>query len=277
MTTIARPHDASHKACALLRAFTLIELLVVISIIAVLIALLLPALAAARESARLSQCLANENQVAKASMAFAADESKGRLIPARFNGSTFANMTLAASSKAGIVTGTWAAGAEEFADYGYPIELWGDPGRDDFKPHYQLGTAEAPNPFTNVVHGYQYFAGMSFWSNVPGAPAKVNGLSPIDLDDMSSEKTLVADMLFRDNTRPWGDLSAMSATNQEVWAGSPAHGKNGENPKGGNHLFADGSGSWIAFEETRELQSHMAGRKFYYFQQDLGEQIPPLP
>ena len=55
------------------RAFTLIELLVVISIIALLIAILLPALGAARESARTSQCLSNNRQVATASFAHAAD------------------------------------------------------------------------------------------------------------------------------------------------------------------------------------------------------------
>src|SRR5581483_8458588 len=45
------------------RGFTLIELLVVIAIIAVLIALLLPAVQAAREAARLAQCVNNLKQI----------------------------------------------------------------------------------------------------------------------------------------------------------------------------------------------------------------------
>jgi prepilin-type N-terminal cleavage/methylation domain-containing protein len=62
------------------KAFTLIELLVVISIIALLIAILLPALSKARDSARKTQCLVNQRQLAIASNAYAAD-SKGQLPP----------------------------------------------------------------------------------------------------------------------------------------------------------------------------------------------------
>jgi prepilin-type N-terminal cleavage/methylation domain-containing protein/prepilin-type processing-associated H-X9-DG protein len=48
------------------RGFTLIELLVVIAVIALLIAILLPALRNARESARTTQCLANQHSLGQA-------------------------------------------------------------------------------------------------------------------------------------------------------------------------------------------------------------------
>ncbi len=57
--------------------FTLIELLVVISIIAVLISILLPALASAKESANVTQCLANLGQIGKTSEMYANDNDKG--------------------------------------------------------------------------------------------------------------------------------------------------------------------------------------------------------
>lgn len=264
-----------------LRAFTLIELLVVISIIALLIAILLPALSSARESARTTQCLANQKQAVTSSIAFATDDAKGRLIPARINSSgQYANHTLTA----GIGNNPYYfAGGKQFAEYGFPIELWGDPGREGFEPFYnQLPASGVPAGNTQLVHGYQYFAGMEYWLNVPGNTGpggRVYGLSPITLEDMTSDKTMIADMLYLRGT--WGDLSSENATAQKSYAGSPPHGLVGSDadprPKGGNHVFADGSGRWVDFSETRELQSHSGSRNFYYYQEDLGDQIPTMP
>lgn len=58
------------------RGFTLIELLVVISIIALLVGILLPALGAARESAKLTICMANLRSVGGGMIAYEADAER---------------------------------------------------------------------------------------------------------------------------------------------------------------------------------------------------------
>lgn len=68
--------------------FTLIELLVVIAIIAILAALLFPVFTKARDSARLSRCLAHLGQIGKAIHAYC-DDNDGRMpIGPQFNYST---------------------------------------------------------------------------------------------------------------------------------------------------------------------------------------------
>jgi prepilin-type N-terminal cleavage/methylation domain-containing protein len=59
------------------RGFTLIELLVVISIIALMLSILLPALTSAKETAAVTQCLANLGELAKTSGMYNSDNDAG--------------------------------------------------------------------------------------------------------------------------------------------------------------------------------------------------------
>ena len=244
------------------RAFTLIELLVVISIIALLIAILLPALSSARESGRRVQCLSHQKQMATASTAFATDDRKGRLIPARLDGpGYFVQHAVNIVS----IAGQFTPGGVEFENYGYPIELMGDPGRDDFTPGIRFGA---------VIHGYQYFGGVTQWRNLPGTPNSIHGLSPVTLDDMTSEQTLIADSTFK-----YGANWEMIPATDVRFAGSPAHGLSGTGanatPFGGNHVYADGSGEWVDFSLLQDLHTWNNTRDAWYYQKDLGTYVPP--
>ena len=68
--------DEQNTSSTPFSGFTLIELLVVISIIALLVGILLPALGAARESAKLTICLANLRSVGGGMMAYEADAKR---------------------------------------------------------------------------------------------------------------------------------------------------------------------------------------------------------
>ncbi|MFN3166051.1 MAG: type II secretion system protein [Phycisphaeraceae bacterium] len=245
------------------RGFTLIELLVVISIIALLIAILLPALGQARENARILTCLSNETQMAKSSIAFSADDGKNRLIPTRQDREgNFVHHSVNVNPK----SFEFVSGAEAFEDYGYAFEQFGDPGRDDFEVKIRIGA---------IVHGYTYMGGIIEWRTLPGNMSTIKGLSPVTIDDATSEKTLVADAAYKPNGRnsPW----RMIPTDDVQFGGSPAHGltSDGLEPKGGNHVYGDGSGEWVAFSEYIEGHSWSGGRRSYYFQKDLGDYIPP--
>jgi prepilin-type N-terminal cleavage/methylation domain-containing protein len=96
------------------RGFTLVELLVVIAIIGILIALLLPAVQAAREAARLTQCLNNLKQLALGSHVF--HDQRQELVPA------YITTNVARGAPSGYCS--WATLLLPFIEQAPAYELW---------------------------------------------------------------------------------------------------------------------------------------------------------
>jgi len=253
-------------------AFTLIELLVVISIIALLIAILLPALGAARESAQRVACLANTKQMATTATSVGTDD-KGKIPSARQQGGVYVTVSFDEYE--------W----ETLEAAGHSVDLMACPDRE-MTPYYRT------NYGPEFMHAYQYQGGVGRnddESNDARATRWITGLgefkphSPIDLDSMSSERLLVADLTMKIDTNvnsagPWNTTRFDQSDSENHWKTDvPAHSTNSPNnaPEGGNHCFADGSGRWVAYQEMYPLYTwNKSTRKAWYFQQDLPDNLP---
>ena len=256
-------------------AFTLIELLVVIAIIAILAALLLPALARARESGQRTACLNNLRQAYIACAAYALD-NQDVLLKARPNNAAFTTWVQICLDPTSALPGV--AGLPNYnamatlPQTNLSRSIWSCPNRPGF-PVFQPGTGDQQDGSLangQIVLGYQYFGGITFWNNPAG---NMPSCSPIKTATSKPWWVLAADtVIYVDGA--WGGSDPGDSEGPYAFGNMPSHLPN-KRPEGGNEVFMDGSAGWQKFRTMYYLTTWSSSRVSFIYQnpQDFPQQL----
>ncbi|MCS1412176.1 MAG: hypothetical protein M2R45_05380 [Verrucomicrobia subdivision 3 bacterium] len=220
----------------------------VIAIIAILAGMLLPALSRAKEKGKRIKCINNLRQIGIA-MTIYADDNEDKLLQARSQQVQIAlnPPEREAAASVGLTINTNKGVAK----------IWTCPNRPSFP------TFEAP--YNQWVIGFQYFGGIEEWNNPAG---QFKSRSPVKHSISRPGWALAADAVLKID-RQWGGGRA------EAFKNMPPHRGRNRFPEGGNHLYMDGSASWVQFQKMYFLHSWntSGARDAYFFQEDVGEEL----
>ena len=106
-------------------------------------------------------------------------------------------------------------------------------------------------------------------------PFRTSGMgrswSPFKLGNSKGTWALASDVVIRDGNLPWGNSNPSS--DRDIFDGSPPHrqGPSGF-PSGANHVYADGSGRWVKWQQLRFFHSwSLTARRSYFYQDYDGD------
>ena len=117
--------------------------------------------------------------------------------------------------------------------------------------------------------------GMTNWNTGSGGTAR-SARSPVKLGSAKPNWVLAADALVRDPTG-WGHLAGLApvytvnGVTFSTWDGIPPHrNRTGMTPSGGNEVFADGSATWIKYDQMYLLHQYpgSTGPRWFFWYQD---------